>query len=588
GDKTQANQGGWDYWVVRVNKEGKILWDRTYGGDDKDVLQAVLPMSDGGFLLGGSSESGVSGDKDDFLRGLNDYWVIRIDRQGNIVWQKTIGGNWDEQIFDIAQGKDGTIYLVGFSGSDATYEKTYPSYGSIDYWVVAIDEEGNKLWDRNYGGRKPDSAYDVRINRDGNLVLGGLANSETSGSKFSTSEGLVDYWLVYITPDGEQIWDESYGASLRDALTEIEILGDGSILMAGHTESGVSGDKTQVSRGVNDIWLVKTSCDLGSMMYDTIPSCPTDAIDVPANFSRCFGCVYHWENGDTTQTANIINPISERAYKVTVCDINACTNVDSTVVSLQFPTDVVLNYTGENCEKGVVFGAVTGGNSPYLYALDTTAFGVQTTYSFLEEGNYTLRILDSLGCLLEKPFSIAPFEELIVELGDDPMVRLGDSLQLNVQTSRTAIEVQWRNIADSLSCWNCTSPSLLPLASRTISVEVEDEFGCVGTDRLNIYVDRTHEIYMPNSFTPNGDGINDYMSVYTGKSVEKVLSIKIFDRNGNLLFERQTPTVNDPQDGWDGRFRGELMPKAVYVCMVEVLFIDGYQDYFTSDVSLLR
>lgn len=587
GEKTEENQGDWDFWVVRVNASGDVMWDKTYGGNDKDVLQAVLPMPDGGFLLGGSSESGISGDKDDFLRGLNDYWAIRIDRRGNIIWQKTIGGEWDEQIFDMVQAENGTIYLAGFSGSNKFFEKTNMSYGSHDYWVVAIDPNGNKLWDKNYGGDDPDQAYDIRINRDGNLIVAGYANSQVSGSKQSNSEGLNDYWLVYLTPDGEQIWEESYGSVLRDALTEMEILEDGSILMAGHSASDVGGDRTQESRGANDIWLVKTSCDLGSRMYDVIPTCPTDTIEIDADFARCFDCQYIWENGDITKTTNIQNPIADKSYRVTVSDINACINVDSTTISFQYPTAVAMEVFGEFCEKGISVGEVTGGNAPYLYGLNTERYGALTEFPFLPEGEHTLYLIDSLGCTLDTTFTIEEFEELIVDLGESPLIELGDSLNVEARTNRPIQNIIWHNLKDASNCEDCADLHLLPLESVTISIDVEDEFGCVASDVLSIHVERKHEIYMPNSFTPNNDGINDWYSVYTGKDVEAVLSLKVFDRRGHLVFENQNPEINNPLDGWDGYFKGRIMPKAVYVCVAEVVFIDGYRANITSDVSLI-
>ncbi len=588
GDKTQANRGDWDFWVVRVNRQGDIMWDKTYGGDDKDVLQAVLPMADGGFLLGGSSESGISGDKDDFLRGLNDFWIIRIDRNGRMLWQKTIGGNWDEQIFDMAQAENGTIYLVGFSGSDAGFEKTNPSYGSHDYWLVAIDPDGNKLWDKNYGGQKPDDAYDIRINRDGNIIIAGIANSEVSGSKESTSEGKVDYWLVYLTPDGEQIWDESYGASLRDALTEIEILSDGSILMAGHTESQMDGDKTEESRGVNDIWLVKTSCDLGSVMPEMVPTCPTDAIELDAAFTRCYDCRYTWENGDSTQLAMIQNLTPETTYSVTVTDINACINIDSTLVSFQYPQAVALEIYGEYCEQGMRVEEVRGGNAPYLYGLDGERFGAINEFPFLPTGEHTLYLVDSLGCTLDTTFTIEEFEDLVVELGESQFLELGDSLHVEMRSNRPIERITWHNIKDATSCPDCPKLNLLPLESATISIEVEDEFGCVASDVLSIHVERAHEIYMPNGFTPNNDGINDWFNVYTGKDVEEVLNFKIFDRRGHLVFENPNPGKNNPLDGWDGYFKGRKMPEGVYLCVAEVRFIDGYQSLYTVDVALMR
>ena len=284
----------------------------------------------------------------------------------------------------------------------------------------------------------------------------------------------------------------------------------------------------------------------------------------------------------------MLNPVSERAYKVTVSDINACINVDSTIVDFQFPTEVEFDFVGQNCERGIKIGQVTGGNAPYLYSLEPDRYAAQTDYPFLEEGKHTLYLLDSLGCKLDTTFHINPIPDLIVELGDDPLVKLGDSLRLNVQTNRPVSQLQWRNLVDSLSCLNCPSPSMLPLATQSISLEVEDELGCVGTDNLTIRVDRTHEIYMPNTFTPNGDGINDWMSVYTGKSEEAVLNIKIFDLLGNLIFERQNPQKNEPKDGWDGYFKGKLMPESVYICLAEVLFIDGYKGHFTTDVALVK
>lgn len=153
GEKTEPCRGGWDYWIVRTDSRGNVLWDKTIGGEQRELMQAAIEMPDGGFLLGGESRSGVSGDKNDFLRGLNDYWVVRVDAKGNLIWEKTIGANWDEAIFDMVRAETGVIYLAGFSGSDATFEKSKASYGSIDYWIVAIDDNGNLLWEKNYGGK---------------------------------------------------------------------------------------------------------------------------------------------------------------------------------------------------------------------------------------------------------------------------------------------------------------------------------------------------------------------------------------------------------------------------------------------------
>ncbi len=588
GDKSEPTRGDWDYWVVRVDNQGRVIWDKTFGGDQKELLQAAIALPDGGFLLGGESRSGVSGDKNDFLRGLNDYWVLKIDANGNLIWQRTIGGNWDEAIFDMVRAENGTIYLAGFSGSDATFEKSNPSYGSIDYWVVAIDGDGNILWDKNYGGKKPDTAYDIRINSLGNLIVGGIANSEVSGVKTAASKGLIDYWVIYLTPDGEMIWDATYGSTKRDALTEIELGLDGSIYMAGHSESNVGGDKTETSRGVNDIWIVKTTCDLLPQMQDSILiGCQENQLLLAADFARCRDCQYEWQDARTDSLNLVQLPISNRNYIVRAMDTNGCIAYDTTHLYNNPIDSVSFEIYGENCLVEVKVNEVHGGTAPYEYAFYESGQPLSSKRPLGQTKDYILSIKDVVDCRLDTTEAFGTNEELIVTLGEDILVELGDSLIVEVFSNRTIKSVHWTNI-DTTDCFDCSSIRTIAIDPSTVFAEVKDEFGCTAEDNIEIRLKKDYETYIPNIFSPDGDGRNDFFTIYGGKDVQRVLSFYIFDRWGQTVFERSSIRLNTPSDGWGGDLRNIAAPPGIYIYYAEVEFIDGHRAIFKGDVLLTR
>jgi gliding motility-associated-like protein len=118
-------------------------------------------------------------------------------------------------------------------------------------------------------------------------------------------------------------------------------------------------------------------------------------------------------------------------------------------------------------------------------------------------------------------------------------------------------------------------------------VRIEDQNGCLGEDKVRVFVQET-SIYIPNAFSPNGDNKNDFFTVYVGESVAKISYLKVFDRKGELVFERKDFFPDDEQKGWDGSFRGKRMDPNVFVYLVEVEFINGNKRLFKGDVTLLR
>ena len=267
GDKTEDTRGDLDYWVVRIDAEGTKLWDKTFGGDGYDDLTAAVLTTDDGFLLGGSSYSGQSGDKTEDSRGNQDYWVVRIDDEGNMLWDKTLGGGEIEYLMALATTSDDGLLVAGYSFSGDDGDKTEGNKGGGDYWVIKLDEEGNILWDKDIGGSEADYLSAVLATPDGGFLLAGVSGSNTSGDKTEDGRGEQDYWVVKLNADREVEWDKTLGGNGYDGLFGALLTADNSFLVGGYSYSGENGDKSEESKGDVDYWVIKLD-EEGNILWD--------------------------------------------------------------------------------------------------------------------------------------------------------------------------------------------------------------------------------------------------------------------------------------------------------------------------------
>ena len=272
GDKSQASQGARDYWLVKISSAGTRLWDKRYGGTLNDQLEGFLVTSDGGFLLGGASASGMGGDKSQAGRGVQDYWVVRTDKNGVKLWDKRYGGTGDDQLCALGGLSTGEFFLAGTSSSGSNGDKSQPSQGGKDFWTVKISSSGAKLWDKRFGGSGDEELRSVRLTSDGGYLLAGKSASGISGDKSQASQGNTDYWLVKTTATGSKQWDRRYGGSDAEELRCVVTTSDNNFLLGGRSESGISGDKTQNSFGSSDYWLIKVGVDGSSAPAAPSPS----------------------------------------------------------------------------------------------------------------------------------------------------------------------------------------------------------------------------------------------------------------------------------------------------------------------------
>jgi hypothetical protein len=259
GDKTENSNGFYDYWIVKTDSSGNIQWQNTLGGFNQEYLNSIQQTADGGYILGGWSNSYISGDITENNNGLNDYWIVKTDSSGNIQWQNTIGGSGYDQLYSIEQTFDGGYILGGSSSSDISGDKTENSNGFDDYWIIKTDSSGNIQWQNTLGGSWEDFLYSIRQTYDGGYFLGGYSESNTSGDKTENSNGSSDYWIVKTDSTGNMQWQNTIGGIDLEYLNSIQQTADGGFILGGHSNSNISGDKSENSQGGVDYWIIKVT-----------------------------------------------------------------------------------------------------------------------------------------------------------------------------------------------------------------------------------------------------------------------------------------------------------------------------------------
>lgn len=257
GDKTENSNGGFDYWVIKLNSLGIIQWQNTIGGNDDDFLSDISQTTDGGFIIGGRSASNISGDKTENSNGSQDYWVLKLNSIGIIQWQNTIGGASNDQLYSISETNDGGFIIGGRSASNISGDKTENSIGTQDYWVLKLNSVGIIQWQNTIGGSQTDQLRTVKQTSDGGYILGGYSTSQISGDKTENSNGGHDYWIVKLNSTGNIQWQNTIGGSGSDYLFSIDETSDGDFILTGNSSSNISGDKTENTNGQNDIWVLK-------------------------------------------------------------------------------------------------------------------------------------------------------------------------------------------------------------------------------------------------------------------------------------------------------------------------------------------
>jgi hypothetical protein len=280
GNMTQVNNGDLDYWVCKMDANNNLIWQKSYGGSNMDLLQSVKATADGGYILAGISSSGKTGDKIHVCQGSTDYWIVKIDSGGAIQWQNTIGGNGQEKLGSIVQTADGGYAIAGSSsspkskadtnGNIAQNLKKEASRGGLDFWMVKLDAEGHVTWQKTLGGKFQDELKVIQPLANNEYLLGGYSNSSQSGDKNTNTIGLGDYWILKVNATGEIIWQQTLGGTGDDVLVSLIQTHDGGFVIGGNSGQETNGTGNRAAKNSNkskanaqgsDFWLVKLDTD---------------------------------------------------------------------------------------------------------------------------------------------------------------------------------------------------------------------------------------------------------------------------------------------------------------------------------------
>jgi hypothetical protein len=244
-----GNHGYYDAWVLKLDNAGAIQWQKCLGGGNWDEGNEVLQTKDGGYVIIGRSRSSDGDATVNF--GSSDFWVIKLDSTGNVMWQRSHGGSSEDIGYGIKETTDGG-YIVCGESSSVDGEVT-GNHGDSDYWILKLNFEGKIEWEQSLGGTSIDRANSIIQARDGGFVA--LGQTYSINGDITGNHGFNDYWVVKLSASGILEWQKALGGSNEDYARAICQTEDGGYVLTGQTQSN-NGDAVGNDGGA-DIWLVK-------------------------------------------------------------------------------------------------------------------------------------------------------------------------------------------------------------------------------------------------------------------------------------------------------------------------------------------
>jgi hypothetical protein len=240
--------------VVKMDPNGNIIWKKNM----PIAINAIIPATAGGFVLVGQAN--------------NDYAFIKTDNDLNVLWQKSYGGTGYDYAYSVVEASDNGYVLAGHSSS--TDGNIKGNKGGYDFCVIKVDINGNLLWQKNYGGSGTEFCGGIERAQDGGYVIAGTTSSSDGDivNKYGNSSGYgedsYDGWVIKIDANGNKVWTRTLGGTMQDQLTSIRSAIGGGILLAGYTKSN-DGIITDLS-GRSDAWVLKLAED-GSLLWSKTP-----------------------------------------------------------------------------------------------------------------------------------------------------------------------------------------------------------------------------------------------------------------------------------------------------------------------------
>jgi hypothetical protein len=244
-----TRHGVGEFWGTKIDKQGALQWRGYFGGTNNDRAHAVVQAEDGGFVMAGFSESNDFDITD--TQGSYDFWMVNVDAKGKMLWERSFGGSGIEIAYDIAKTTDGGYVIAGNTFS--TDGDISQANGGSDFWLIKVDNTGSLVWEQTYGGSGFDAAQAVIASKDGGYFV--VGNSKSVDADASINYGENDLWIVKTDETGSMIWQKPFGGSGLDFAFDVIENEDGSVLVVGETSS--TDFQGSTSKGKSDIVLIK-------------------------------------------------------------------------------------------------------------------------------------------------------------------------------------------------------------------------------------------------------------------------------------------------------------------------------------------
>lgn len=302
---------------------------------------------------------------------------------------------------------------------------------------------------------------------------------------------------------------------------------------------------------------------------------------------------FRWSDGSTDSTLQNLAP---GTYSLTLTNSVGCSRTAEITLTRIAPTSMEVRADSVQCHGGsngsIRVGPVQGGQTPFAYSIDNQNFKSDFIFEKLPTGLYTLTVRDANGCTFSASAEVHEPPLLSVVLTGDPLVVSGSSFSLMAEPSPISAALRhilWEPAA-LFPAPQSLQQTLSILQPTVFRVTVADWKACTATDTLHVRVDRTRFVFFPNVIAPEGgeQAENQRFTAYGSEAVQQLRWLRVFDRWGNLLFERTNFPPNDPALGWDGRFQGQTASPGSYPWAAEVEYADGQREHFWGDVSVLR
>ncbi len=357
---------------------------------------------------------------------------------------------------------------------------------------------------------------------------------------------------------------------------------------------------TPCPNDIKEVSIIIHPVPLANAGQDQEIACDLDVVTLDGSGSTA-NMQYLWiaPSGVTLQDPEAIIQETDQPgiYTLEVTNEFSCSSRDDVFVTevTDLP-ELTWTVQGISCfdarDGSIAIETISGGLPPYTLTFMADVYSEPLTFTELGPGTYPLSISDANFCSNDYWITVEEPDEIEVNLVSYPSgnntLEYGDTIQLSINyTAEFPIDtIIWR--PENINANGQTSINVNPLISTPYSVILIDENGCMGEDELNIFVEKSRPAYIPNVFSPNNDGINDHFYIQGSDAVIAIRSLSIFDRWGNHVFSTKDVLPNDISSGWDGKYKGQHLPPAVYTFYAEIEFKSGESELFFGNLTLVR